>query len=256
LKNETKPVILFADDEPVNQKVFSLILGKLGYNFILADNGEDALEKIKNNDPALVFFDLLMPKMNGFEAAKKLRSSGYKKPIIAVTATFLPEYDEKCKESGIDDILIKPIKSSEIQKMFDKWLTVKTGPLTGQTGSVSASGQSVFNAKEMLDTFMNEEEAVLPLLSRFINRTKGQLENFQGLIASGDWTSSRRDAHTIKGAASTMGGAELAGAAGALEKACLNASVEEAKTAFPRVLEAFEKYKKEAEEYILSRNAR
>ena len=255
LKNETVSVILVADDEPVNQKVFSLILEKLGYEYIIASNGEDALEKAKTTEPALVFFDILMPKMNGFEAARNLRGDGYKKPIIAITATLLPEDEENCKKSGINDILIKPITLSGIQKILEKWITaeIEASPEQQERNSVCVSGQAAFNPKEMLNTFMNEEKIVLSFLSRFIERTRNQLENFPVLKVSGSWAEARREAHTIKGTASTMGGKELGKAAGVLELACINASAEEADAAYLRILEAFAKYKTEAEEFILNR---
>jgi len=258
LKNDARPVILVADDEPVNQKIFSLLLGKLGYNPVTASNGEEALDKAKSAEPALVFLDILMPKMNGFEAARKLRSSGFGNPIIAVTATFLPEDEESRKESGIDDVIIKPISLSEIQKMLEKWLSAGKKPSQELPGrrEISASGLAAFNPKEIFDAFTNDEETVLPLLARFIERTSRQLENFQALLASGNWADARRDVHTIKGAASSMGGQELGKAAGVLELACINASAEEAETAYPRVLEAFANYKKEAEKFILDRKAR
>jgi len=75
-------------------------------------------------------------------------------------------------------------------------------------------------------------------------------------MASGNWVDARRDAHTIRGAASNMGGQELGKAAYALESACVNASAEEAEETFPHVLEAFAKFKKEAEEFILNKKAR
>jgi len=252
------PVILIADDEAVNQKILSLFLEKLGYSFVLASNGEDAVEKAKTAEPVLAFFDIMMPKMNGFEAAGNLRSLGYKGPIIAITATFLPEDEEKCKKSGINDVLTKPIKFSEIKMMLEKWLvSVEESrafdPIPAGSAASTVSGLEIFNAEEMLNAFLNETETVLPLLSRFIERTGSQLENFPVLKAAGEWATARRDAHTIKGAAFTMGSAELGKAAGALEKACINASAEEAKTAYPYVVETFAKYKRKAEEFIRER---
>jgi CheY-like chemotaxis protein/HPt (histidine-containing phosphotransfer) domain-containing protein len=238
-----------------------LILEKLGYGFVLAGNGEDAVEKAKTAEPVLAFFDIMMPKMDGFEAAGTLRSLGYKKPIIAVTATFLPEDEEKCKKSGISDVLTKPIKFAEIKMMLEKWLAPGREPRAfdlmpaGPTAS-AASGPEIFNAEEMLSAFLNEEEIVLPLLSRFIERTGSQLGNFPVLKAAGEWATARRDAHTIKGAAFTMGSAELGKAASALEKACINASAGEAETAYPHILEIFAKYKRKAEEFISERKSR
>jgi len=216
------------------------------------------MEKAKTEEPALAFFDILMPKMDGFKAAGNLRGLGYKLPIIVTTATFLPEYEENCKKSGISDVLIKPIKISQIRSMLEKWLVPGMepqafGPMSAGSTASTVSEPAVFNAKEMLNAFLGEEKIVFPLLSRFIERTNSQLENFPALKAAGDWTTARRDSHTIKGAAGTMGGAELGKAADALEKACLNASVKDAEAAYPNLLETFARYKKEAEEFIRGR---
>jgi histidinol-phosphatase (PHP family) len=217
------------------------------------------VEKAKTAEPVLAFFDIMMPKMNGFEAAGNLRSLGYKLPIIAVTATFLPEDEEKCKESGINDVLTKPIKFSEIKMTLEKWLIPGKEPrafdlVPAGPAASTVSGPEIFNAEEMLSAFLNETEVVLPLLSRFIERTGSQLGNFPVLKAAGEWTTARRYAHTIKGAAFTMGSAELGKAASALEKACINASAEEAETAYPHVLETFEEYKQEAEKFICDKS--
>jgi len=216
------------------------------------------LEKAKTAEPILAFFDIIMPKMNGFEAARRLRSSGFGNPIIAVTATFLPEDEENRKESGINDLLIKPINLSAIQTMLEKWLSAEKKPSQElpESSPISASGPAVFNPKEMFDTFTNDEEIVLPLLTRFIERTGGQLENFRALISSGNWVDARRDAHTIKGTASSMGSQELSKAAGILELACKNTAAEEAETAYPHVIEVYAKFKKEAEEFIKNRKVR
>jgi CheY-like chemotaxis protein/HPt (histidine-containing phosphotransfer) domain-containing protein len=258
LKNDAKPVILVADDEPVNQKIFSLILEKLGYNPVTASNGEEALEKVKTAGPILAFFDIIMPRMNGFEAARKLRSSGFGNPIIAVTATFLAEDEERRKESGINDVIIKPISLSVIQAMLEKWLSAEKKPSQElpEQSPISDFGPAAFNPKEMFDAFTNDEEIVLPLLARFIERTGGQLENFRALMTSGNWADARRDAHTIKGTASSMGGGELGKMAGILELACISASAEEADAAYPNVLKAFAKFKKEAEVFIANKKTR
>ena len=231
------------------------MLEKLEYNPITACNGEEALEKAKTAEPVLVFLDIIMPKMNGFEAARKLRSSGFNNPIIAVTASFFPEDEEKRKESGVDDVLIKPINLSEIKGMLGKWLPAEKKPSqeAPEQSPVPASELAVFNPKKMFDAFTDDEETILPLLARFIERTSGQLENFQALMTSGNWADARRDAHTIKGTAGSMGGQELSKTAAVLELACINASAEEAEAAYPRVLEAFTKFRKEAEEFILTK---
>ena len=255
-----KRVVLVADDQPMNQKLFSMILDNLGIDSILAFDGEDALEKALSCEFELVFMDIQMPKMNGYVASKNLRDRGFIKPIIAVTAGNLLEEKANCLEAGIDDVMIKPINRSGIEKMLEKWIdtsheTSGNSPqILVEDAEVPAPASAVFNITGMLESFMNDEKAALPLLSRFIERTHLQLENIPALKEAGDWESARRDAHTIRGAAFTMGGMELGNAAANLEMACKNASAEETDIAYPLVLKAFLRFKKEAEEFILSRS--
>ena len=259
MKQEMKTVLV-ADDQPMNQKVFSMILEKLGYDSIIAYDGEEALEKALHNEPDLVFMDIQMPKMNGYEASKNLRDRGFKKPIIAVTAGDPIDEKENCLDAGVDDVIAKPVNRSDIEKILEKW--VHAGNKTPddsvriftESVKIPVSASVVFDIAGMLESFMHDEKAALPFLSRFIERTDLQLKNIPALKGAEDWESARRDAHTIRGAAYTMGGTELGYAAATLELACKNASREETEIAYPLVLNAFLRFRKEAEAFILSRS--
>jgi CheY-like chemotaxis protein/nitrogen-specific signal transduction histidine kinase/HPt (histidine-containing phosphotransfer) domain-containing protein len=117
-----KAMVLIAEDHPVNQKLFFIVLNKLGYSPILADDGLDAFEKAQAHPVSIVFMDIQMPRMNGYEAAAKLREAGFDKPIIAVTASALQDEWEYCRRAGMNDILLKPAKRPDVQAMLEKWL--------------------------------------------------------------------------------------------------------------------------------------
>jgi signal transduction histidine kinase/CheY-like chemotaxis protein/HPt (histidine-containing phosphotransfer) domain-containing protein len=117
-----KPLVLIAEDHPVNQKLFAMIVEKLGFPCIVAGDGQDALEKALTHPVSLVFMDIQMPRMNGYEATGHLRKQGFKNPIIAVTASAFADEREHCLSIGIDDILIKPFKKPDIEKTLFKWL--------------------------------------------------------------------------------------------------------------------------------------
>jgi HPt (histidine-containing phosphotransfer) domain-containing protein len=108
----------------------------------------------------------------------------------------------------------------------------------------------VFDSAGMLDTFMGNSEMALSLLSRFIERTGAQIDAIPGLIAQGDMDTARREAHTIKGAAFTMGGMELGQTAARLEAAFKNRDEAEMEAAFPPLKEAFTRFRKEAGDFI------
>jgi len=114
---DNKSVVLIVEDNLVNQKVASLFLEKAGYQYELANNGQEAVEAIKQGKRyTAVLMDCMMPVMDGFTATEEIRrwESDSKivsrLPIIALTASVLDEDISKCYEAGMDDYVAKPFK--------------------------------------------------------------------------------------------------------------------------------------------------
>src|SRR4051812_26952854 len=112
------PVILVADDDPLNRTVMSAILKRLGYRFHLATNGREAVEAVLGDSYAAVLMDCLMPEMDGYEATVAIRRHEHEHqepgaerrlPIIAVTAVAIKGARERCIEAGMDDYMSKPV---------------------------------------------------------------------------------------------------------------------------------------------------
>ena len=127
--NATKSLnILVAEDNAINQRVARFIIEKLGHNIEIADNGEIAVEKFKKNNYDIVFMDIQMPVMDGLEATQKIReiesNENIEKeiPIIAMTANTLKGDKEKFMNSGMNDYIGKPFKSSELSQLIFKIL--------------------------------------------------------------------------------------------------------------------------------------
>ena len=112
--------VLLVEDNPVNQRVSSRILEKLGHYVTIAGDGEEAVQKFKEDVFNLIIMDVQMPRMDGFEATAAIRSleKGGKRrtPIIAMTAHAMTGYRERCLQAGMDDYLSKPIKIADLQE--------------------------------------------------------------------------------------------------------------------------------------------
>ncbi len=126
--------ILIAEDNQVNQIVFSQILMATGYTFKIAPDGEEAVKMYKHHQPALICMDVSMPKMNGLEATREIRrleaESGRYTPIIDVTAHAINGDMEKCLDAGMDDYLPKPVSPDMLEGKIEDWMgkrTKKTG---------------------------------------------------------------------------------------------------------------------------------
>lgn len=103
-----KKKILIVEDEPMSILLIQQILKAYQFELIIATDGFDAIEKFKNTDISLVIMDLYMPKMDGFEASKRIKEISKDTPIIVISTTSIAE-DELKKDIGIDYFLAKPL---------------------------------------------------------------------------------------------------------------------------------------------------
>ncbi|EKO3904807.1 response regulator [Vibrio fluvialis] len=115
--------ILVVEDTKTNQMVIQLLLNRMGYNVTIANNGQHAIELIeKNRSFDLIFMDISMPIMDGIEATRILRAQRLTTPIIALTAHSMNSDHQNCLAAGMNDIVLKPIRSKELQRISDRYL--------------------------------------------------------------------------------------------------------------------------------------
>ncbi len=117
--------ILIAEDNPVNRELVCMFLTKRGFHFQTASDGREAVELAQKNNFALIVMDVAMPFMNGCQATAIIRNSeGTQKhtPIIALTAYGSMETRQACLASGMDEVLIKPIRARDFFATLDRYL--------------------------------------------------------------------------------------------------------------------------------------
>lgn len=126
--------ILVAEDNPVNQRVASHMLGKLGYRCDIASNGEEAVEMLARMPYDLVLMDCQMPEMDGYAATRLIRereAQGSKRtPIVAMTANAMREDRARCLECGMDGFIPKPIALEELETAVEFWVKPETEPVS------------------------------------------------------------------------------------------------------------------------------
>lgn len=112
--------VLLVDDAPDNQTLIGLFLGLAGANVEYADNGLEGIEKAMAGDYNVILMDIQMPQVDGYEATQRLRTQGYKKPIIALTAHALKEERDRCINVGCTDHFTKPIDREKLISLVDQ----------------------------------------------------------------------------------------------------------------------------------------
>lgn len=124
-----KNLILIAEDNPVNQEVVGMMLNSLNINFKIVENGKAALEELSNDNYSLILLDCEMPVMDGFETTRRIRSmeaGSYSAslPIVALTALAFDNEKSRCLESGMDDILTKPLSLSSLKEKLSLYINL------------------------------------------------------------------------------------------------------------------------------------
>jgi signal transduction histidine kinase/CheY-like chemotaxis protein len=224
--------ILVAEDHPVNQGLFRTILERSGCEVAVASDGQEAVELNAGGPFDLVFMDIQMPRLNGYEAASAIRAAGGRMPIIAVTAHSGREEWTRCVQAGMNDILVKPFRKKDISMMLAYWL--EHGLPAAEDAVAAAASEieateipalaggaalEVFDYGQVVETFLGNEEKVIGLLSVFLSRTKDSVRAIDASRESGDFAAIAEQAHSIKGSAYNLSARRLGDAAKALDEA-------------------------------------
>ncbi len=118
--------VLLAEDNSINVRLMEIILRNLGCAFETVPDGQAVCNALRRNDYDVVLMDVHMPVMNGLDATKYIREElNHRIPIIALTAAALEEEKAKCYESGMNDILLKPINVDKLKEKLATWRKLK-----------------------------------------------------------------------------------------------------------------------------------
>ena len=118
------PLILVVEDSLTNQKIACKILEKIGYRSVVAEDGQQALDKLKEQrqEIALILMDCRMPVMDGLQATQAIRAQGDDIPIVALTANNTEEDRAACLEVGMNEFLAKPINKLKLQEILQTFI--------------------------------------------------------------------------------------------------------------------------------------
>ncbi len=120
--------ILVVDDAKENARLFKIYLDQTQADVTLVNSGLDALNSIEDQDFDLIFLDLQMPGLDGYQTIKKLREANFNKPVVALTAHAMQEERDRTKESGFDFHVSKPVKSDYLIKVAYALINKKSPP--------------------------------------------------------------------------------------------------------------------------------
>jgi len=125
---DVAPLILVAEDNPVNQILAARMLERLGYAIELVGDGRQAVAAVKRTRYAAVLMDCQMPELDGYQATEEIRRGerpGEHVPMIAMTANSMPGDREKCLAAGMDDYISKPVRARDLLDTLTRHASIR-----------------------------------------------------------------------------------------------------------------------------------
>jgi two-component system sensor histidine kinase/response regulator len=235
--------LLLAEDDPVSREVALILLRETGLTVDTAADGAEALAKARTMAYDLVLMDMQMPGMNGLEATRAIRAlPGWESiPIVAMTANAFEDDRLDCEAAGMSDFVPKPVDPQRLNRALLKWLSAAEGnrnrrateaaPVSAvmqKAGGVvpppitadlmrSLAGVSSLNTERGLSLVCGNEPQYVRLLALFVECHGQDSQRLAAGLASTDSSDIRTLAHTLKGAATSIGASAVAEAATRLD---------------------------------------
>lgn len=209
--------ILVAEDNSIKRQVLSMQLNKLGVAHELAENGLEALHALQEQEFDLLLTDCRMPACDGFELVRQIRrnelTTGRHLPVIALTASAMPEELQRCIDAGMDEALAKPIQLPELRAVLERHLSASTEALIlppdaiGAEGRIRqdlAAGEDIAEQVRLLSDAFGGNQRVSKLIDDMVGQVKEVIIRIKGYEAEGDYDAAKELRHMIAGTVSLI----------------------------------------------------
>ncbi|HEX4607947.1 MAG TPA: response regulator [Urbifossiella sp.] len=219
--------VLVVEDNPFNQKVSAMKLERWGHRVTVADSGKAALAALAGERFDLMFTDLDMPDMDGYEltaAVRRAEAGGVRRlPVVAMTAHAMKGAREECLAAGMDDYVSKPVRDDDllaaIRRVTDARQTAEdTAPRYQQDTGELAPAAAAFNDATVLERVGGNRDVLRQLVIVFYQDCNTQMAALRDAIRERDAEGLRSAAHVLKGMVAFFGVAAATEAARKLEQ--------------------------------------
>ncbi|MEF8714343.1 MAG: PAS domain S-box protein [Accumulibacter sp.] len=225
--------LLLAEDNPINQEVALGLLQEVGFIVDVAQHGAEAIDLARKTDYDLILMDVQMPVLDGLKATRAIRALAGREhvPILAMTANAFEEDRRRCLDAGMNDHIGKPVDPDVLFATLLKWLPDRSAPTSGSPPSTELATAPAtdlpdrlaaipgFDPRLGLERVQGRSNTYLRLLRQFAESSADDGMALRRYLAVGDHVAARRWAHSLRGAAGTLGAVRLQTLAAKLEEA-------------------------------------
>ena len=221
--------VLLVEDNDINQQVAAELLAEAGCVVTIAENGQVAVDKARVQTFDIIFMDVQMPVMDGYQATAEIRKLGFRQPIVAMTANAMEGDRERCLAADMNDHVAKPIEPEHLWDALIRWVQPRTAasaptvPAAPSAPAVQAAPQAIdipgLDSVNGLRRVLGKVDIYRRLLRSFAKDQANFAAEVEAALGAEDWTTAQRVAHTLKGVAGNVGAMSVSEAAAKLEAA-------------------------------------
>ena len=197
--------VLIAEDQPLNAELLTDMLQSRGVRCKVAGDGAAVLKLYESESFDLILMDVQMPVMDGLEATRELRRRGSQTPIVALTASHMPEDTRRCLDAGMDAFLTKPIQPQQLDRIL------------GKESPEAANADMVIDFDRGVERLGGRRRRFHLLLQQFADKHADTAQELERLTREGDREGVIRKVHAVRGVAANLGARALADSARAAE---------------------------------------
>ena len=224
---EEGSLVLLVEDHPVNRQVLAAQLEAIGFRVDTAGDAAEALECFDAGRYGLVFTDIQLPHVDGYELAQRLRdveraSARQRTPLLALTASALQGERERCRAVGMDDVVTKPTTMAILAGTLRRWLPHVDWPepVPGNVGPPARNALPPAVDGSALDELVaGDAELGAQILASYATSIQGEVTQMAEALEDCDAEALRRLAHQVASASRAVGAGQAADAAEGLEQA-------------------------------------
>jgi CheY-like chemotaxis protein len=244
--------ILLVDDNAINRDLAYHLLSALGLRVEKANDGREAVDKARHNRYAAVLMDIRMPRMDGLQATRLLRTlpRWHDVPIVAMTAHAFADERNACLAAGMNDLVTKPVDPDALLDTLLRWLPTgpdddhdigdhdigdpamdpAMDPAHGDTDATGVlerlRGVPGFDLAHGLCMVLGRSDRLLELLRRFVTDHGADADAIRSALENGDPETAHRLAHSLRGAAAVLGAFAVTDAAEEVEEYIMTGKAE------------------------------